>query len=83
MQETDRKYSCFKTKFCSNLSECCLDRLLLNKLLNFLPLTVEFFVFRGTDSQTGVDDYQDAFANSFTKDLCITVWEAVVAVLPT
>ncbi len=82
-QETDRICGPFTTKFCSNLSECCYDRLFCGKLLSFAPWIFGLFVFGGCDPETGVDKYVDAFAGAFSKAQCIAAWEAVGAVPPT
>ncbi len=44
---------------------------------------VGLFVFGGTDPETNVGRYVDAFVDSFSKELCIAAWEAVGAVPPT
>mmetsp|Transcript_12938 Transcript_12938/g.27456 ORF Transcript_12938/g.27456 Transcript_12938/m.27456 type:complete len:136 (-) Transcript_12938:466-873(-) len=38
--------------------------------------------FWGTDPETGVDCYNDVFAESFSKESSIAAWEAVGAVPP-
>lgn len=82
-RNSDRKYGRFETKFCSNLSESCYDQLLFNKQLNFVPWIVGLFVFGVTYQETEVDCYVDTFVESFPKDTCIVVGEAVGAVPPT
>ncbi len=40
----------------------------------------QIFLLEGTDPPTGVNRYHDAYAESFSKELCITAWETVGAV---
>ncbi len=76
-QEMDCKCGLFKTKFCVHLSECCSDCLLFGRQFNYAPWMVGMFLFGGTDPETGVDTYVDAFASAFTKETCLAAWEAV------
>ncbi len=76
-EEPDRHYGPIKSKFQINLSECCSERLLHNKLFYSEPWMMGLFLFERTDPERGVSGYCDAFAASFSKQQCIAAWEAV------
>ena len=79
-QETDQSYGPFKTAFRANLSKICDDRLTHNKPIQFAPYLCGLFVFGGTDPETGLSDYRNAFEEAFSTERCVAVWEKVGAV---
>jgi hypothetical protein len=79
-QETDQLYGPFKSFFRENLCNVSADRIEHNKPLSFSPHLLGLFVFGGTDPETNIGGYRNAFGDAFTREKCKAVWEKVGAI---
>ena len=79
LQETDQCYGLFKSIFRENLDNVSSDRKKNNKQVSFPPNLVGLFVFGGTDPETKISGYRNAFSIAFSKDKCLHSWKRVGA----
>ena len=76
-QETDQSYGYFKTIYRTNLHKLSTDRLERDLPGPSLRL-IGLLVFGGTDPETGCI-YQDAFADAFSNEKCLSAWKKIGA----
>ena len=73
-QETDQSFSLFKTTFQENLREMTDDRLARGKCVSFNACVIGVLVFGGTNDDTGVKHYKEAFAIAFSPERNRHAW---------
>ena len=78
-QETDQGYGLFKSLFRETLDKITADRKRQNKSVSFPPSLCGLFVFGGTDHETNISGYKNAFEIAFSKEKCLASWAKVRA----
>ncbi len=83
MQETDRNYGPFKTKFMSNLDTIVSERIAAGKSLSLQPKLVRLPVFGGEDLEMGCMIPMGAFQARFLQERCLNAWAKIGAATST
>ena len=78
-QETDQVYRLFKSIFCKHLDKISSGQKRNNKPVSFAPSLVGLFVFGGTDPETNISGWRNAFVIAFSKEKCLHSWSKVGA----